>query len=41
MDNYEAEFLSSEEGHAKLAVKRLTRFIDVEMRRMTVNSPDW
>ncbi|EIW71954.1 hypothetical protein TREMEDRAFT_36357 [Tremella mesenterica DSM 1558] len=38
---YEEEFLSPEEGIAKNVVKRLTRTIEIELRKMTVNAPDW
>jgi glycerol-3-phosphate O-acyltransferase/dihydroxyacetone phosphate acyltransferase len=41
MDDYEKEFLSEEEGANKLAVKRLTKKIGLEIRKMTVNSPNW
>jgi hypothetical protein len=41
MDDYEEEFLSGEEGSAKKAVKRLTKKIELEMLKLTVNSPDW
>lgn len=41
MDEYEADFLSEKEGESKLAVKRLTRQIELEMRKATVNAPDW
>jgi glycerol-3-phosphate O-acyltransferase/dihydroxyacetone phosphate acyltransferase len=41
MDQYEAEFLSEKEGDSKLAVKRLTRQIELDMRKASVNAPDW
>lgn len=41
MSVYKDDFLSEEEGKAKLAVKRLTRKIELEVKQMTVNSPDW
>ncbi len=41
MEDYEEEFLSGKEGANKSAVKKLTRKIDTELRKMTVNSPDW
>ena len=41
MDAYHDDFISGDEATRKLAVKRLTRKIDLESRMMTVNSPDW
>ncbi|WVR07618.1 hypothetical protein IAU60_004660 [Kwoniella sp. DSM 27419] len=41
MEDYEAQFLSQEEGESKLAVKRLTRKMEVDIKKMTVNAPDW
>ncbi|WVQ66895.1 uncharacterized protein L199_005086 [Kwoniella botswanensis] len=41
MDQFEAQFLSEQEGESKLAVKRLTWMIDIELKKMTVNAPDW
>ena len=41
MDDYEEEFLADSEGKRRLCVKRLTRAVEVEFRRMTVNAPDW
>jgi glycerol-3-phosphate O-acyltransferase/dihydroxyacetone phosphate acyltransferase len=41
MEDYEADFLVEDEGARKLAVKRLTRKIDLDLRQMTVNGPDW
>ncbi|ODN73335.1 hypothetical protein L202_07874 [Cryptococcus amylolentus CBS 6039] len=41
MEDYEASFLSSEQGADKLAVKALTKAITFEFRTMTVNAPDW
>jgi glycerol-3-phosphate O-acyltransferase/dihydroxyacetone phosphate acyltransferase len=41
MDAYEKEFMSGEEGANKHAVKKLTRTIEVELLKMTVNAPDW
>ncbi|WVF72917.1 hypothetical protein IAT40_007735 [Kwoniella sp. CBS 6097] len=41
MEDFEDLFLSEHEGDTKLAVKRLTRLIDVEIKKMTVNAPDW
>jgi hypothetical protein len=41
MDAYEKEFMSGEEGANKHAVKRLTRAIEVELLKTTLNAPDW
>lgn len=41
MSAYKDDFLSEEDGKAKLAVKRLTRKIELEVKQMTVNSSDW
>jgi glycerol-3-phosphate O-acyltransferase/dihydroxyacetone phosphate acyltransferase len=41
MDDYEEEFLSGEDGAAKKAVKRLTKKIELEMLKLTINAPDW
>jgi hypothetical protein len=41
MDDYEDEFLSGAEGAAKKAAKRLTKKVELEMLKLTVNSPDW
>jgi hypothetical protein len=41
MDEYAEQFLSEEEGASRIAVKRLTRRIDLEMWKHTVNAPDW
>ncbi len=41
MDEYEHDFLGDDEGRRRLAVKRLTRRIELEFRQMTVNAPDW
>jgi hypothetical protein len=41
MDEYEEQFLSSEEGASRLAVKSLTRRIELEMWKSTVNASDW
>lgn len=41
MDAYEEEFLSTADGAAKKAVKRLTKKIELEMLKLTINSPDW
>lgn len=39
--DYAAEFFSDGEGSKKSAVKRLTKSIELEMYKMTVNAPDW
>lgn len=41
MDAYQEQFLSSEEGAPRLAVKRLTATIERELVEATVNAPDW
>lgn len=41
MDEYEPEFLSENEGAARSAVKKLTRRIEIEMFKLTINAPDW
>jgi hypothetical protein len=41
MDAYEKEFFSGVEGSNKDAAKRLTRQMELEMHKMTVNAPDW
>ncbi|WRT70150.1 uncharacterized protein IL334_007144 [Kwoniella shivajii] len=41
MESFESQFLSEKEGEARLAVKRLTWTIDVELKKRTVNAPDW
>lgn len=41
MDDYAEEFLSGKEGAPKSAVKRLTKKIEDDMHRLTVNAPDW
>lgn len=41
MDAFEEEFMSLEEGASKLAVKRLTKRLELEMMKMSVNAPDW
>jgi hypothetical protein len=41
MDAYQEEFLSEVEGANKHAVKRLTRAIEVELLKTSVNAPDW
>lgn len=41
MDEYMEQFLSSEEGASRAAVKRLTRKIQDELVEATINAPDW
>lgn len=41
MDDFKDEFLSGVEGANKMAVKRLTKRMELEMHKMTVNAPDW
>jgi glycerol-3-phosphate O-acyltransferase/dihydroxyacetone phosphate acyltransferase len=41
MDEYESEFLSENDGAARSAVKKLTRRIEIEMFKLTINAPDW
>jgi hypothetical protein len=41
MDSFEEQFLSDKEGESRLAVKRLTRTIEMALWRHTVNAPDW
>ena len=41
MDAFEQQFLSAEEGANKIAVKRLTKTLELEMMKLTVNAPDW
>jgi glycerol-3-phosphate O-acyltransferase/dihydroxyacetone phosphate acyltransferase len=41
MDDFAGEFMSGEEGAPKSAVKRLTKRIEDDMRRLTINSPEW
>lgn len=41
MDAFEDQFLSEDEGANKLAVKRLTKTLELEMMKLTVNAPDW
>jgi glycerol-3-phosphate O-acyltransferase/dihydroxyacetone phosphate acyltransferase len=41
IDEFESQFLSQEEGASRLAVKRLTKRLELEMMRLTVNAPDW
>lgn len=41
MDNFEEQFLSTEEGASRLAVKRLTKKLEMEMMRITISAFDW
>lgn len=41
MDPFIDQFLSSEEGAARAAVKRLTATIERELVEATINAPDW
>lgn len=41
MDEFAGEFTSGEEGAPKSAVKRLTKRVEDDMRRLTINSPEW
>lgn len=41
MAQYDDDFLSGDEAKKRLAVKRLTRQMELEIRQMTVNAPDW
>ncbi|EKM54873.1 uncharacterized protein PHACADRAFT_124278 [Phanerochaete carnosa HHB-10118-sp] len=41
MEPFTEQFLSSEEGAARAAVKRLTATIERELVEATVNAPDW
>ncbi|KAJ9115588.1 hypothetical protein QFC20_000913 [Naganishia adeliensis] len=41
MDAFEQQFLSEDEGANKLAVKRLTKTLELEMMKLTINAPDW
>ncbi|CAE6438453.1 hypothetical protein ACGC1H_006980 [Rhizoctonia solani] len=41
MDQYEAKFLSEEEGAARACAKDLTKQITSQMRSSTINAPDW
>jgi hypothetical protein len=41
MQDYEKDFFSDDETVKRGAVKRLTQAAEFEMRKMTVNSPDW
>ena len=41
MEPYMKQFLSTEEGQARLAAKRLTQKIETELVEKTLNAPDW
>lgn len=41
MDPYKEQFLSSEEGAPRAAVKRLTAAIETELIEASINAPDW
>jgi hypothetical protein len=41
MDAFQEEFMSDVEGANKHAVKRLTRTLEVELLKSSVNAPDW
>ncbi|CAE6522533.1 unnamed protein product [Rhizoctonia solani] len=41
MDQYEAQFLSEEDGAARTCAKNLTKLITSQMRSLTINAPDW
>ncbi|THH14024.1 hypothetical protein EW146_g6264 [Bondarzewia mesenterica] len=41
LDPYMDQFLSTEEGANRAAVKRLTRAIEVQLVELTINAPDW
>ncbi|CAD6575431.1 MAG: hypothetical protein TREMPRED_001419 [Tremellales sp. Tagirdzhanova-0007] len=41
MDDYDEDFMAFDESRRRLAVKRLTRRIELDFRQMTVNAPDW
>lgn len=41
VDQYEAQFLSDEEGAARTCAKSLTKQITSEMLSLTINAPDW
>lgn len=41
MDEYRDDFLSGDEAQRKAAVKRLTKRMELELHKMTVNAPDW
>jgi len=41
MDAFQEEFMSEVEGANKHAVKRLTRTLEVELLKSSVNAPDW
>lgn len=41
VEEYEAEFMSGQEGAAKSAVKKLTKRLEMDMLKQTVNAHDW
>jgi glycerol-3-phosphate O-acyltransferase/dihydroxyacetone phosphate acyltransferase len=41
MSEFEGEFLSEEEGSSRSAVKKLTKRLELDMMKLTVNAPDW
>ncbi|BEI82729.1 hypothetical protein CcaverHIS002_0305970 [Cutaneotrichosporon cavernicola] len=41
MDDYKDDFLNGDDSLRKATVKRLTKRMEVEMHKMTVNAPDW
>ncbi|KAG8731761.1 hypothetical protein FRC11_002459 [Ceratobasidium sp. 423] len=41
VDQYETQFLSDEEGAARMCAKSLTKRITSEMLSLTINAPDW
>lgn len=41
MDPYIEQFLSSDEGAPRAAVKRLTKTIEARLVELTINAPDW
>lgn len=41
MDTYKEQFFSCVDGDPRVAVKRLTRAIEVELVETSINAPDW
>lgn len=41
LDAYIEQFMSSEEGAPRAAVKRLTAAIEQQLIEATINAPDW
>lgn len=41
MEEYEDEFLSKEEGASRAAVKKLTKRLELQMMKQTINAGDW